>query len=293
MVKSFVYMKYLSCLLILSFLPLQLLRAQTPAELKSWLPEIDGWKVAEEIEVFDPDNLFNRINGAAPLFLENNFREMTSMEYKKGDSYITLQAYRHASPEDAFGMYASERSSELQFFPIGGEAQGDGTNLYFFAGDIYVKMWSNAPGDVSGILQKIGTGLAGKIDPEAAYPAVVRAFPEKDQVPNSATYITSSYIGHEFLKSVYTVKYEKNGQSFQLFAMDGKTADGAREVLNKYFTFTKQPMDFEQGAFVINDKYNGEIPCIWKGPYLFGVYNENGDVVAGADELLQELADKF
>jgi hypothetical protein len=88
------------------------LSAQTSEQLKSWLPNVDGWELFPETEVFNPDNLFDRINGAAPLFIENNFREMTSMEYKKGDDYITIQAYRHASPEDAFGMYASERSTE-------------------------------------------------------------------------------------------------------------------------------------------------------------------------------------
>lgn len=44
---------------------------------------------------------------------------MTSMEYKKGADYITIQAYRHATPEDAFGMYSSERSSDLEFLPVG------------------------------------------------------------------------------------------------------------------------------------------------------------------------------
>ena len=127
-------MKQINYLLLFFLLSFCSLKAQTPDELKSWLPSVDGWTISGEIEVFNPDNLFDRINGAAPLFLENNFREMTSMEYKKGTDYITIQAYRHATPEDAFGMYSSERSSDLEFLPVGGEAQGDKTNLYFFAG---------------------------------------------------------------------------------------------------------------------------------------------------------------
>jgi len=108
-------MKQINYLLLFFLLPFCSLIAQTPDGLKSWLPPVDGWTVSGEVEVFNPDNLFDRINGAAPLFLENNFREMTSMEYKKGADYITIQAYRHATPEDAFGMYSSERSSDLEF----------------------------------------------------------------------------------------------------------------------------------------------------------------------------------
>lgn len=67
-------MKQINYLLLFFLLPFCSLKAQTPDELKSWLPPVDGWTVSGEVEVFNPDNLFDRINGAAPLFLENNFR---------------------------------------------------------------------------------------------------------------------------------------------------------------------------------------------------------------------------
>lgn len=286
-------MKQINYLLLFFLLPFCSLIAQTPDELKSWLPPVDGWTVSGEVEVFNPDNLFDRINGAAPLFLENNFREMTSMEYKKGADYITIQAYRHATPEDAFGMYSSERSSDLEFLPVGGEAQGDKANLYFFTGNMYLKMWSNASGDVSKELQAIGKVLAEKIDAGAGYPPVIRLFPEQGKIPYSTAYITSNYIGHEFLRAVYTMKYEKDGQSFQLFVLDGGSPDGVKDVLSQYMAFTKQSDELKEGELLVKDRYNGDIPVLWKGRYLVGVYNENGDMIAGADVLLKELAEKL
>ena len=286
-------MRYINYLLLLFLLPFCPLNAQTPDELKSWLPAVDGWTISEEGEVFNPDNLFDRINGAAPLFIENNFREMTSMEYKKGSDYITIQAYRHATSEDAFGMYSSERSSDLAYLPIGGEAQGDKTNLYFFAGNMYLKIWSNSAGDVSGELQTIGKGLAEKIDPNAAYPLAVRLFPKEGKVPYSDSYITSNFIGHEFLRAVYTAKYESNGQSFQLFILDGGSPEGVKEVLTQYMAFTKQPQELKEGELLIKDRYNGDIPSIWKGRYLIGIFNENGDTITGGDKLLNEVAGKL
>lgn len=286
-------MRYINYLLLLFLLPVCPLKAQTPDELKSWLPAVPGWTISDEVEVFNPDNLFDRINGAAPLFIENNFREMTSMEYKKGADYITIQAYRHATPEDAFGMYSSERSSDLAFLPIGGEAQGDKTNLYFFAGNMYLKIWSNVSGDVSAELQSIGKGLAEKIDATAAYPLVVRLFPEEGKIPYSVSYITSNFIGHEFLRSVYTARYERGGQSFQLFILDGGTPEGVKDVLAQYMAFTKQPQEVKEGELLIKDRYNGDIPSLWKGRYLIGIFNENGDTITGGNELLNELAGKL
>lgn len=286
-------MRYINYLLLLFLLPVCPLKAQTPDELKSWLPAVAGWTISDEVEVFNPDNLFDRINGAAPLFIENNFREMTSMEYKKGADYITIQAYRHATPEDAFGMYSSERSSDLAFLPIGGEAQGDKTNLYFFAGNMYLKIWSNVSGDVSAELQSIGKGLAEKIDATAAYPLVVRLFPEEGKIPYSVSYITSNFIGHEFLRSVYTARYERDGQSFQLFILDGGTPEGVKDVLTQYMAFTKQPQEVQEGELLIKDRYNGDIPSLWKGRYLIGIFNENGDTITGGNALLNELAGKL
>jgi hypothetical protein len=287
------YFKYST--IVLCLFSFQLLPAQTPEELKSWLPAIEGWNLSDETEVFDPENLFDRINGAAPLFIENNFREMTSVDYKKGDDYITLQAYRHATPEDAFGMYASERSTELAYLPgIGGEAQGDAENLFFFAGNIYVKMSSHSETDVKQILPVIARELSAKIDPQAGYPPILKIFPQKDKQPCSETYVTSSYIGHEFLQSVYTATYNAGGKTFQLFIVDAGSSESAQKVLTQYFAFTAQPAEsIKEGELLIKDRYNGDIPAIWKDAYIIGIYCENGDAIPDANTLLKEVSGKL
>jgi hypothetical protein len=258
------------------------------------LPELTGWTISDKIEIFDEENLFDRINGAAPLFIENNFKEMTSLEYiLSDDDYITIQAYRHATPEDAFGMYASERSAELKHFAIGGEAQGDDASMFFFAGNIYIKMWGRATRDVSSFLQEIAEKFAKNIDSKADYPVLVSVFPRDNKVEFSETYTTSSYIGHQFLKGVYTAKYNENGKAYQLFLIDAKTKEGAKDILNKYFTFTKQPLDYQEGKLEIKDRYNGDIPAIWKGQYIIGIFSENGDKINSADIILDDCLKKL
>jgi hypothetical protein len=268
--------------------------AQTPQELAGWLKPVQGWIVSDKVEVFDADNLFDRINGAAPLFIENNFREMTALEYTKGDDYITIQVYRHESPEDAFGMYASERSDELDFVDVGAEGQGDKQSLFFFAGNVYVKMWGSSQENLQNTLHEIGNALADKIDKNADYPNVAKCFPSNGKLPYSETYITSGFIGHNFLKAVYTAKYQVDGQDFQLFVVDGKSIDGVNQLLDTYGKFTGQDLTSQQADFqVINDKYNGEIPTFRKGQFLVGVWNENGEEVNNAEKILGELVQKL
>ena len=252
--------------------------SQTPQQIHDALPEVAGWKLSPDVEVFNRDNLYERIDGAAPLFLENNFQEMTSMVYTSGDDYITIQAYRHATPEDAFGMYASERSPDMEFYPgIGGEAQGDGYGLYFFTGTIYVKMSVNNESEsASAAMKAIASGLAGKIGFEAAYPAIFNSFPKEGMIPHSAAYVTKNYIGHEFLKPVYTSNYELFGKKFQAFVIDAKTSENAKQILSEYFKFTKQTDSLSEGKLLIQDRYNGSIPVVWKGAYLIGAFDETG-----------------
>jgi hypothetical protein len=252
--------------------------SQTPQQLHEGLPRLDGWETTPETEVFNRDNLYERINGAAPLYLENNFQEMTSMVYTKGDEYITIQAYRHASPEDAFGMYASERSSEMTHYPgIGGDAQGDEYGLYFFSGSVYVKITSSDEGAAfSSAMKEIAKGLAEKIDANPAYPAIIRSFPKEGQIPYTEAYITQNYIGHEFLKPAFTVDYLLNGKKFQAFAIVNETPDGAKQILTEYFKFTKQDLNFSEGNLLVKDRYNGNLPVIWKGRYIIGAFDETG-----------------
>ena len=253
--------------------------SQIPQQIRDALPEAPGWKLSPDIEIFNCDNLYERINGAAPLFFENNFQEMTSVVYTCGDDYITIQAYRHATPEDAFGMYASERSSDMEHYAgIGGEAQGDEYGLYFFVGPIYVKMSANNEGEkISVAMKAIAAGFSEKIGWESAYPPIINSFPKEGSIPYSEAYITRNYIGHEFLKPAYTVNYELFGKKFQAFVIDAGTAEKAKQIVSDYFKFTKQNESPVEGNLLIQDRYNGSIPIVWKGRCLIGAFDENGN----------------
>jgi hypothetical protein len=283
-------MKYINCIVIFLFISpvFMTATAQTSDEICSWLPEVEGWQKPVSKEVFDPDNLFDRINGAAPLFIENGFREMTSCDYTKGEDYMTIQIYRHATPEDAFGMYSSERSSDLTFFEIGGEAHGNNGNMFFFAGPLYVKISSNISNDDTGkAMREIAGTLARKTASDAGYPTMIKAFPKENKIPHTESYITSSYIGHKFLNKVYACQYKQNDLTYQLFVIDAGSGEAAKEILRKYFTFTKQPLEFKEGFLFIKDRYNGDIPCLWNGRYLTGIYQENGEAIPDAETKLR------
>ncbi|MDF9826730.1 hypothetical protein M2447_000812 [Ereboglobus sp. PH5-10] len=267
--------------------------AQTPRELVAMLPKIDGWTISKQVEVFTGDNLFDRINGAAEGYLKCNFAEMTSVDYTKDgtDKYVTLQMYRHATPFDAFAIYSAERSPGPAFLQIGAEGYRAAGLVHFLSGSMYVKVTtSDESPETPVMMEKVARTLAAKIDPAAALPAILKAFPRKNKRALSETYIVDSFLGHKFMLPAWSATYDKNGKDYAMFIIDGKTKAGIEKLLGDYAKFNRQKSAPQEGAFVMPDRFNGDIPMLWRGQYIFGITNDSGaDIDASA--LLARLAE--
>ncbi|MBA4391783.1 MAG: hypothetical protein C0399_12730, partial [Syntrophus sp. (in: bacteria)] len=87
-----------------------LLPVSSPAAQDFRFPDMPGWKQSGDVQTFSPKTLYEYINGAADLYLASDFEELTVAEYvndKKAS--VIVEAYRHRTPRDAFGIYSQER----------------------------------------------------------------------------------------------------------------------------------------------------------------------------------------
>jgi len=268
--------------------------AQTPIEIKAKLPKVTGWSISETVEIFDSGNLYERINGAAPGFFLFNFKELTCFEYIQNaaddnPSYIAIQVYRHATREDAFGIYASERPSESYFMTIGTEGYQEGSMLNFFVDDLYVKLESPSVDESTvKVIQKIAMELGRSINSQPAFPVQLQMFPAENKIPRSELYIPTGFLGHEFLNKAFTANYQAAGKKYQLFIMDTGNVDQAKAMLTKYMQFTKQNTRLREGRLTIRDRFNGDLECQWAGRYIWGIVNDSNAPVK-VDETLNQL----
>ena len=283
---------------LLAFVGMQMAVAQTPDELKVRLPQVAGWSLSETVEVFDANNLYERINGAAPGYFLFDFKELSAFEYNQNGTgenptYITVQIYRHATDDDAFGIYASERPSETDFVTIGAEGYQEGSMLNFFVNRLYVKIESpSVDDDVVKAVTQIAQELARSINPQAVFPAQLQNFPTDNKIKRSELYIPSGYLGHEFLTKAFTAGYEVSGKKYQLFIIDAGSAQQANAMLTKYLQFTKQNIRLREGRLSIKDRYNGDVECQWKGRYIWGIVND-GNAPVKVDDVLKETGKNF
>ena len=79
------------------------------------MPPVDkapGWKRTGDVETFKSDGLYGHIDGGAEIVLQYGFRELAVSRFAPGEAgagsrEITLELYRMASGEAAFGWYST------------------------------------------------------------------------------------------------------------------------------------------------------------------------------------------
>ena len=64
----------------------------------------------EAASFYEPDNLYEYIDGGADVFLLYDFQRLLHQNFKAGKGEITADIYDMGKAENAFGIYSAERS---------------------------------------------------------------------------------------------------------------------------------------------------------------------------------------
>ena len=204
---------------------------------RDYFPDLKGWKKPSTIQTYNPENLWNIIDGAAESYLAYDFRELYMGEYTgKSGSYLTLEIYRHQTPENAFGIFRSEKPSDAVPATIGAEAYIGDDFLNFFTGCFYVKIRSK---DASSAIKEAMTTLAKlvneKLGGNNSLPKPLTWFPSENKVVGSEIYINSGFLGYSFLNKAFTAEYEQNSARFNAFLIVMPNQESALMVMKDTF----------------------------------------------------------
>ena len=95
------------------------------------------------VEVFEPENLYEKINGRETLYKSFGFEKLYWASYEAGDESIDVEIFRQENAMAAFGVFSAERQGMTG---PGLEAQRTLTpnGLYFVVGQNYVRLLGSA-----------------------------------------------------------------------------------------------------------------------------------------------------
>jgi len=216
--------------------PAASVQTAAPSSLKALLPPAAEWKAAEAARSYDPASLFEYIDGAAEAYIGYDFKELLVADYQHASSKATLTAelYDMGTVLNAFGIYGAERFPQSRFLPIGIQGYVEEGSLNFLAGRYYVKLMCYEAGDkAEALLTSYAGALASRIGDPGAFPAILRAFAGDGLVANSEKYVARNFMGFKFLSRGFTAAFKRDGQEYEVFVVDSRTADEAEAMLKQ------------------------------------------------------------
>lgn len=208
--------------------------------LEALLPqnnELAAWERVSQPQFFMSENLWEYMNGQAESYLQYGFRMLAVLDYILEDNPNTLniEIFKMESPKHAFGIYAAERSTEDKAIKIGIDGYIGPNVLNFWKGPYYVKLTTfESEKDLEKILFEFGNVIADKIEGNYSAPELFTYFPEENKFPMSERYIPKDFMGYSFLKNVYRVDYEREGNCYQVFLIENDSVKDALDSFNQY-----------------------------------------------------------
>jgi hypothetical protein len=261
-----------------------------------------GWKLDGPVRWFDPDNVFELIDGEAEMFFPYGFEALGAADYihetREGRS-VGAQVYRMRSLLDTFGIYSHYLYPEADAIAVGADGFIDDYQSMFYQDRYFVRL--SAYGDPENNRKDLAAcaGAISKLLPASkAAPAELGPLLGAEIVARSQRYIAKSLLGYAFFPRGLEAKSAAEGKPLRVFVVMTAAPQEAQEVLKQYLDYLKNAgAEFKwrgEGPskyLVGNDPLHQGFALLPSGPNLIGctgLKDNEGAAVA----ILMSIAEK-
>ncbi len=255
--------------------------ASTPAGFEAFVPLPQGLSPFTAPEIFESENLSDKIDGKAELYLSSGFVRLVSQRFrdeKAPDVWIEAYVYDMANGRNAFAVFSSQRREDAEALDLTPYAYRTPNAIFLVHGRYYLELIASEATDrVRPRLETLAAAFIHNTPAEAIQIAEQELFPSEDLVAGSITLISSDAFGYERLNQVYTAEYRLNDESLTAYLSRRQTPDQAEEIAAAYGKFLiafggqtiEQQIPLKNAQFIeILDTYEIIFSC---GPFLAGV----------------------
>ena len=278
--------------------------------LASMLPLVDlpaGWVVSKygpkHMETFNAENLYEKIDGRAESFTQNNVIGMAYTSYHPaGDDSNEIQVYifefDHSKQYRAQSKYTTEKPDTFEPVKIGSEGYSSASSVHFYTDPYYTQVISTKDDPkFAAITLDLAKRIAAKQAPveqptvgeggKGAAPAASPAM-KADAIygllpagPGKADpkFVAQDVFGYGFLSEVFMADYKDGPVSWQGFLRPYASTDEAKAVMDKYLASAKQdggdprPIEAEGADQMVVNANVGLVDVIFR----------KGNVIGGAN----------
>jgi hypothetical protein len=210
----------------------------------AWLSEQllgDDFKPANDVENYNSEKLYEKIDGKADLYLQNGFVSLQCRRYSSKSSeqnWAEVYVYDMARTKNAFVVYSGQKRTGR--LPLVWAQFGYKTtdSIYIAAGNFYFEIILSA--DSNGLLQAAEVGakqlaaLASKVPSE---PFAIGFFPQDNLVTDSYRLIGKDAFGCEGMDNIFTATYHIDGNDLTAYIADMNDDNSSQVLFEKYHKF--------------------------------------------------------
>lgn len=248
------------------------------SELVQYFPEIPGFTRKDEPAVYNPDNLYNTINGAADVYLNFEFRELATLTYEKGeDQSLIIEIYSHKDLNCGFGIYSHERVYGVSnYVDVGTQGYYETGILNFFKDGYYVKIRAYDLENEEQTLIDIAKTIAAELPGDNHFPEALQDLPYMYRTFNREQYIPKNFLGYSFINKTFTADYYNPNiptGAYSFFISLCGSKEECKKLLFEYRKFLELPEEeIVEGRHTFDDPYYGTVSLLWEGTRIKGIY---------------------
>ncbi|MCP5064817.1 MAG: hypothetical protein GY936_20550 [Ignavibacteriae bacterium] len=256
-------------------------------------PEIEGYQKNGEIETYNPDNLYDIINGAADSYIKYDFEKLSIIRYKgNADQSLRIEIYRHSNSANAFGIYSNERPLKGNWIDVGAQGYYENKILNFYKGKYYMKLMSYKIDNSEELLLSVAKKVAENLEGKDELPKLLESFPTDGKINYSGRYIHKNFLGYKSLSEAFTMDYVVDGKNFKMFIIQKSNVDACKKMLEDYFVSIKvDGNNIQEGSLKVKDEYQGDISILWKANNVIGILNSSD--IELSDKYLKSMCEKL
>jgi hypothetical protein len=198
-----------------------------------------------KVETYNYDNLYEKIDGKAPMYQEAGFVKLTAQRFaakSNSEAGFELCVYDMNNAKNAFSVYSRQkRADATDLTDLGASAFGyvAGNEICISLGRDYIEMIGSAESnelvdEMKGMAKK----LASQFKPGEKDKIVeLSYFPVEGTVAGSWKLQIDNAFGFDGLTDTYSAQYKVGDKAETIFLSRRKNADEAKTVAKNYFNF--------------------------------------------------------
>jgi hypothetical protein len=238
---------------------------------------VPGWTQQGEARSYDPETLFDYMNGNSEGYFAYGFALMKGVTcVNAAGDQLVIDVSEMGDPDRAWGFFVTNRDQRSPVEPIGSAGQVLPRRATFAKGRHYLEIAASPDKDHRESLRAFLAALEPRVPGPSAAPEAVAWFPADGLQADSIRLVPESVLGLRILRSGFMGQYAV-GRVFVVPEATAAAATDTMEKLRARFAGASAVAGLGDEAFAAEDRYLGRVLAFRKGARVAGIVNVAAD----------------